>query len=93
MSVTEYQLPLRIVVRRPPAGVRFALQRGDARAGQAPEVEEIQDADGTRDLAFYCTVRVRPQPDGTLRFLGPFAHGPTGIWRRRYYSIVLTLRG
>ena len=77
MAVAEAEIPLRIVLRRPPAGVRFALQRGETHAGKEVELEAVQEADGVRDLAFSCTVRVRPQADGTLRFLGPFAHGPT----------------
>ena len=77
MAVAEAEIPLRIVLRRPPAGVRFALQRGETHAGKEVELEAVQEADGVGDLAFSCTVRVRPQADGTLRFLGPFAHGPT----------------
>ena len=77
MPVTEAEVPLRIVLRRPPAGVRFALQRGETHAGKEVTLEAAQEGDGVRDLAFGCTVRVRPQADRTLRFLGPFAHGPT----------------
>ena len=77
MKANEHEIPLRIVLRRPPAGVAFALQRGETQAGHDVTLECVQQADGRGDLAFECTVRVRPQPDGTLRFLGPFAHGPT----------------
>ena len=77
MAVPEHELPLRIVLQRPPAGVAFALQRGETQAGHEVSLECVQTADGRGDLACECTVRVRPQPDGTLRFRGPFAHGPT----------------
>ena len=76
-ATAEVEIPLRIVLRRPPVGVRFALQRGDTHAGKVAALEAIQDADGVGDLSFECTVRVRRQPDGSLRFLGPFVHGPT----------------
>ena len=77
MVIREHELPLRIVLRRPPAGVAFALQRGETQAGKEASLQCVQTADGRSDLAFDCTVRVRSQSDGTLRFLGPFTHGPT----------------
>ena len=73
----EVRLPLRIVLRRPPAGVRFGLQEGEATAAGYPDAVSIQEADGVRDLVFECEVRVRRAAGKTLRFLGPFAHGPT----------------
>jgi hypothetical protein len=78
VRVGEELLPLRIVLRRPPRGVRFALQRGDAAATGDAELASVQEADGERDLAFECTVRVRRTAGDALRFLGPFAHGPSG---------------
>lgn len=77
MTASEQQLPLRIVLRRPPAGVRFALQHGAATARGEAELVAVQEADGKRDLAFECTIRVRTGDDGELRCLGPFTHGPT----------------
>jgi hypothetical protein len=71
----ELLLPLRIVVRRPPPGVRFALQKGKS------------DADGNADLAapskssadslsFDFSVRVpADRTGGVPRFLGEFTQG------------------
>jgi hypothetical protein len=75
-SKTEILLPLRIILRRPPAGVRFALQRGAARAGVETELVAAQTADGVGDLAFECSVRVQAGDAGALRLLGPFVQGP-----------------
>jgi hypothetical protein len=77
VSPAEDHLPLRIVLRRPPAGVRFGLQRGAATAAGGAEVVDVQEADGQRDLAFECVVRVQRGAGDRLRFLGPFAHGPS----------------
>lgn len=77
MPATEHQLPLRVVLRRPPAGVRFAMQHGAAKAGGLADIVDVQEADGRGDLAFECVIRVQPREDGTLRFLGPSVHGAT----------------
>jgi uncharacterized protein DUF5990 len=71
---TEHAVPLRIVVRRPPSGVRFALQRGPtATAELVPPTREDGDS-----LSFEMTVRLGdPSSAAKLRFLGPYVHGPT----------------
>lgn len=88
---SELQLPLRIILRRPPAGVRFALQHGAASAGKETELVEAQTADGRNDLAFDCSVRVQIGADGALRILGPFAQGPSAA--RFIYITVGTRAG
>jgi len=75
-ATPERLLPLRIVLRRPPAGVAFALQHGASAAGREPELVGAQVADGRGDLAFACEVRVQRGSDGAPRFLGPFTQGP-----------------
>ena len=77
MAAEEQLLPLRIVLLRPPRGVRFGLQHGDATGGAHADVIDVREADGERDLVFECAVRVRRGAEGSLRFLGPFTHGPT----------------
>lgn len=70
MRATEQELRLRITLRRPPEGVRFALQRGRS------DLVDAQDATGA-DLSFDLTVRVRYAEEGLPpRFLGPFTQGP-----------------
>jgi hypothetical protein len=69
----EYEIPLRITLVEPPAGVMFSLQCGR---------DEIVDAKRTKqgeELSFDLTIRVKGDPDlGSARFLGPFVQGPTG---------------
>jgi hypothetical protein len=79
MSVTsgaEVDLPLRIVLLAPPAGVRFALQKGASTAKSHPELVEAQTADGAGNLTFNLTVRARAESDSPPRLLGPFVQGP-----------------
>lgn len=63
----ERELPLRIVVVRPPCGVAFAVQRG--RDGLLAPSEASGDA-----IAFDFTVRVADR-GGEVNVLGPFAQG------------------
>lgn len=72
----DIELPMRIVLRRPPAGVRFALQHGAAGANGKAALVGALDADGHGDLVFELTVRARIGDDGSIRFLGPFTQGP-----------------
>jgi hypothetical protein len=76
MPKPEFELPLRIVLLTPPAGVRFALQKGASTAKSHPELVGPQTADGKGDLAFDLTVRVRAEGHAPPRLLGPFVHGP-----------------
>ncbi len=69
---TDQELPLRIIVRRPPKGVRFAIQRGPtATAELVPPVHTTMDS-----LSFEIMVRLgTPRRGALLRFLGPYVHG------------------
>jgi hypothetical protein len=67
MMSAERDLPIRIVVVRPPRGVAFAVQRG--RDGLLPPSQASDDA-----LAFDLTVRVADR-GGAVNVLGPFAQG------------------
>ncbi|GAB4010441.1 hypothetical protein EXU85_07785 [Spirosoma sp. KCTC 42546] len=70
----DQELPLRIILKNPPAGVDFGLQKG---SGNHYETVQIQQFD-SQDLEFDFTVRVKgnqdkdPQPT----ILGPFVQGP-----------------
>lgn len=64
------ELPLRIVVRRPPPGIRFAVQRG---AGDLLAASH----ESTDTLVFDLSVRVDGVTStGQPRLLGPFTQGP-----------------
>ncbi len=66
----QIEVPLRIVVQRPPSGVAFAVQRGSA------ELLE-PSARSSEALVFDFGVRVGDaQPDGAPRLLGEFVQGP-----------------
>lgn len=64
----ERELPLRITVKRPPADVVFAVQRG--RAELLPPSTATADA-----LTFHLSVRVARAADGSPNFLGSYAQG------------------
>ncbi len=69
-SRSDFELPLRITVRRPPSGVEFAVQRGSAEL-IAPSA---RDGDA---LVFDFSVRVDGvTSSGAPRLLGPFTQGP-----------------
>jgi len=66
--MNEPELPLRIIIDRPPAGVAWALQRG--RHALVPPVSSSAAA-----MVFELTARVGTTAEGAPNFLGEFAHG------------------
>ena len=75
MRTDPFELPLRIVMERPPVGAVVALQRGaTAKAVLVAPVSVSQDA-----LIFDFSVTVsRGGADGGPRLLGPCVQGPAG---------------
>ena len=71
VAVTKIEciVRLRVVVRNPPKGVRWCLQRG------ASELAAHAVSKDGEDLSFDLEVRAQPL-DGGVRFLGPFTQGP-----------------
>ena len=70
MSGKDRDVALRIIVRRPPSGVAFAVQRG---------MSELITPSATESdaLVFDVSVRVgEPLADGAPRFLGEVTQGP-----------------
>ena len=65
---TQPELPLRIVVLNPPAGVPFAVQKG--RDELVPPSRKTKD-----EISFDLTVRVAAPSAESPNFLGPFAQG------------------
>jgi hypothetical protein len=75
LSSPQIEVPLRIVLRRPPPGVKFALQKGKSNA--AGDAELVPPTRTTTDsIAFDFPVRVDISKDDAPRFLGEFAQGP-----------------
>ena len=68
------ELPLRITLLHPPAGVTFGIQRGATNL-EAPDVLAPTRSSGDA-LVFDFTVRVDAGGRGQPNFLGPFTHGP-----------------
>jgi hypothetical protein len=68
----DRELPLRLVLREPPAGVRFAMQRGPTATRELVP----PSAESPARVTFDITVRVRAGEGGAPRFAGPFVHGP-----------------
>ena len=72
----ERTLPLRIVVRRPPPGISFALQKGKSDADGKAELLPPSKSSGD-SLAFDFSVRVATErTGGAPRFLGELTQGP-----------------
>ena len=68
------ELPFRIILEKPPAGVDFGLQHG---RGNDYETIQIQTSKG-KDLSFNFTARVKDGPRHSApNFLGPVVQGPT----------------
>lgn len=67
----KLNIPARIVVVAPPAGVVFALQRGRREIGGAT-------TSSRQDLRFDFTLLAKRAPDGSPRFSGEFVQGPAG---------------
>jgi hypothetical protein len=63
-------LTFRIILEKPPSGVDFGLQQG---RGSDYETVQVQRSNGA-DLAFECSVTLKPGPD----YSGPFVQGPKG---------------
>jgi Family of unknown function (DUF5990) len=71
----EHELPLRIVLEKPPRDVDFGLQKG---RGSSYETIQKQRFKG-KDLTFEFTIRVKPGvKDSPPNFLGPLVQGPSG---------------
>lgn len=68
------EVSLRIVLRKPTAGVDFGLQKG---RGSNYEIVQKQRSSG-RDLKFDFAVNVKTGKDGAPDFSGPFVQGARG---------------
>jgi hypothetical protein len=68
----EREITLRVVVRKPPAGVDIGVQEGHGN-----DYKTVQTQRSTaQDLQFEFPVRVKENKAGGPNFLGPFAQGP-----------------
>ena len=74
------ELTLRILLRKPIAGVDFGLQKG---RGSKCEVVQKQRSTG-KDLKFEFALNVKTDKDGAPDFAGPFVQGSHGD---RYFYI------
>ncbi len=84
----ERELPLRIVLEKPPRDVDFGLQKG---RGNDYETIQKQRFKG-KDLSFEFTVRIkRDNKTGAPNFLGSFVQGPAA--ERFIYIDIGTLAG
>lgn len=84
----EAELPIRLILVDPPAGVDFGVQRGRGREFETLFVQQRRQ----RDISFDFSLRVSDiRKDGQPNFLGGFAQGPpTG---RFIYIDVGTIAG
>ncbi len=79
-------LPLRIVLENPPAGVDFGLQKG-----RGSNYETVQkQRSGAGDLLFEFTIKLKDGA-GAPDFSGPFVQGPKG--QRFVYLDIGTFAG
>ena len=68
----ESDVPMRLVLVDPPAGVDFGIQQG-----RGAEYETLSVQQNTRgDIVFDFSMKVAENRDGSPNFQGPFAQGP-----------------
>jgi hypothetical protein len=70
----KLQLPIRIILETPPAGVDYGIQKG---SGNKYETIEKQRSEG-RDLQFNFSVMIKNADPASPDFSGPFVQGPPG---------------
>lgn len=68
------EIPLKIILEKPPAGVVFGIQKG---SGNNYETIQKQQS-GTTDLHFEFTITVKWNKDDSPNFSGAIVQGPTG---------------
>jgi hypothetical protein len=69
----EIDLPLRIVLEKPPTGVDFGIQMGKGNDYRTISVQRST----RKDLVFECSVTVKDnRADGLPNFVGPVSQGP-----------------
>jgi hypothetical protein len=83
----DKQLPLRIILEKPPAGVDFGLQLGSSNKF---EVIQKQRSDAG-NLVFTLEVIVRNSKSGQPDFFGPYVQGPNA--ERFIYLDIGTIAG
>ena len=66
------EIPVRLVLVKPPAGVAFGIQKG---RGAKYETVLVQ-LGGKNDLQFDFALELKGAPAGAPNFVGPFAQGP-----------------
>lgn len=70
----KIDLPLRVVLVAPPAGVVYGIQRGRGSAYEAAFAQQPKRGDVTFDFA----IAVAEGKDGNPNFLGEYVQGPSG---------------
>ena len=70
----KVELPLRIILIAPPAGVVYGIQRGRGSAYEVAFAQEPARGDVTFDFA----IMAAQGKDGSPNFLGAYVQGPTG---------------
>lgn len=70
----EQEITFRIILKTPPPGIDFALQKGKGSAFET--IQKQRSAKG--DLSFDAVVKVKTGKDGQPDFAGPLVQGPAG---------------
>jgi hypothetical protein len=66
------ELPLKIVLENPPAGIDFGLQKGSGNKYETIQIQKSSD----KNLEFEFAITVKFENDGHPNFLGAFVQGP-----------------
>ena len=70
----EIELPMRIVLVDPPAGIDYGIQHGSGSTYETLSVQQAQHG----DVSFDFSIRVADnRKDGAPNFLGPIVQGPS----------------
>ncbi len=81
------EIPIRIILENPPAGVDFGIQKG--KGHQFEIIQKQQSA--KKDLCFECSILVKKSLTALPDFAGPFVQGP--ISERFIYINIGTCAG
>jgi hypothetical protein len=66
------ELTLKIVLKNPPSGIDFGLQKGSGSVYETIQIQRSSD----KNLEFEFPIIVKLNKDGVLNFLGVFVQGP-----------------
>lgn len=66
------EIPIRIILENPPAGVDFGIQKGKGNSYETIQKQRSNQG----NLSFECKISVKQSESSSPDFAGPYVHGP-----------------